>query len=472
MNNDRAASRCDALRPLAYAGGALGAVIVPVVLWILDLPLILYSWGRYYQVFELFGLCGALWLGAVAFVEWRRLNGTFLDRLVLVGLPLAVCLHYLSFVADYSARSGDYLCYEAAAKAILDGANPYGKCYFYPPLAAQVMAALFRLGQAATLAVRRPVEDMHIWYVIFYVYQCAQFYLIALAYLLCCRVARRMGAQAHWASLTVAALLLFNNALVRTIRHNQVNLWVLDLELLALLLVVERPWLGGLAVALAGHIKVYPLLLLGPWALTRRWRAALGAVAGAAAIILAQLATGQGLALWMQYLTSPMYDPKAIVFRNNSLQSILYNSVRSLRYVIGRDLTDSPLVTALSIAATAAVVAWFAWRFWRREQSMGDRASGIETLCPLYGHMVDAMALALIISPSVWVHQYVLSLPVALWAAVRRWRDRPLWVLLGIGLMLAAPVFDVFPLSYHRIVGLVILLVLTAPDRGGERVNG
>ncbi len=184
----------DALRPLAYAAGALLAVIVPVVLWVLDLPLILYSWGRYYQVFELFGFCGAIWLGALALVEWRRLNGTFLDRLVLVGLPLAVCLHYLSFVADYSARSGDYLCYEAAAKAVLEGANPYGKCYFYPPLVAQVMAALFRLGQAVTLAARRPVEDMHIWYVIFYVYQCAQFYLIALAYLLGYRVARRMGA--------------------------------------------------------------------------------------------------------------------------------------------------------------------------------------------------------------------------------------------------------------------------------------
>jgi hypothetical protein len=83
----------------------------------------------------------------------------------------------------------------------------------------------------------------------------------------------------------------------------------------------------------------------------------------------------------------------------------------------------------------------------------------------LYGHAVDALALALLVSPTVWEHHYVLALPLVLWAAAKRGRDRPWPVAIGAFLMLAVPTFDLFPLSYHRIVGLVLLLILTSPGK-------
>ena len=76
---------------------------------------------------------------------------------------------------------------------------------------------------------------------------------------------------------------------------------------------------------------------------------------------------------------------------------------------------------------------------------------------------MDAVALTLLISPLVWENHYVLAVPLALWAVATRWRDRPWQIGIGVFLMFALPTFDVFPLSYHRIVGLLMLLQLTSP---------
>jgi hypothetical protein len=69
------------------------------------------------------------------------------------------------------------------------------------------------------------------------------------------------------------------------------------------------------------------------------------------------------------------------------------------------------------------------------------------------------------VSPSVWEHHYVLALPLALWAVALRGRDRPGLVALGIFLMLCMPTFDLYPLSLHRLAGMLMLLGLTPPRR-------
>jgi hypothetical protein len=52
---------------------------------------------------------------------------------------------------------------------------------------------------------------------------------------------------------------------------------------------------------------------------------------------------------------------------------------------------------------------------------------------------------------------HALALPLAIWAAATRGRDLP------------PPTVDVFPFSYHRIVGLRVLLWATAPGRAAQK---
>ena len=52
----------------------------------------------------------------------------------------------------------------------------------------------------------------------------------------------------------------------------EVNLWMLDLVLLAILLLPKYPIIAGTAVALGAHLKLFSLVLLPVWLLLKQWR--------------------------------------------------------------------------------------------------------------------------------------------------------------------------------------------------------
>ena len=121
-------------------------------------------------------------------------------------------------------------------------------------------------------------------------------------------------------------------------------------------------------------------------------------------------------------------------------------------------------------AMNLLIVAWFIVRVVKREKAYSElvkasnpsRSSWNETYRS-YGGAIDAIALGLMVSPSVWEHHYVLAIPIALWAIVLRRHDR-LWLTgIGVFLIFCLPTFDVFPLSHHRMMGLLILIYLTSP---------
>jgi hypothetical protein len=76
---------------------------------------------------------------------------------------------------------------------------------------------------------------------------------------------------------------------------------------------------------------------------------------------------------------------------------------------------------------------------------------------------MDALALGLMTSPVVWEHHYVLAIPLVIWAFATQGMARPWQVGIGAFLIFAIPTFDVFPLSYHRILGLLFLVHITWP---------
>jgi hypothetical protein len=448
-------------RALLYGVITLLAVVIPLVLAELRPASVGISYAQGTLPFELLGLTGGAALAAIALLEARRLRPHGPREWIGFAVPFLLALHFLTLVSEYAERRFDYDCYEYAGRALLAGDSPYrvGLIYLYPPLTAQVFAHAHTAVAAASAWLGASAERDLVWDRVFYLYQCAQILLVMAAYLLCLRFARSAGILGWWLPLLVGALVLFDNAVFRTLRHGQVNLWLLDLVLAAMLFARSRPAGAGAALAIAGHLKLYPLVALLPLAASGRRRAAACAVAGLLALWLVSTGFGSDLGLWREYVGLLRDDfPGEVAFRNNSLHSLLYNLDVLWLHGSGR----GPLVFAGARAGAALAGLWYLARLVRRERIRRAEAASLEPR-HFAGHVADALAFALLVSPSVWEHHFVMALPLAIHAVATRGRERPGAVAACILAMLAMPTFDVFPLGHHRLAGMLGLLLLTAP---------
>jgi hypothetical protein len=208
-------------------------------------------------------------------------------------------------------------------------------------------------------------------------------------------------------------------------------------------------------------VKLYPLIVAFPMALRRRWRALLWSAGWLALIALALADFGRDFTLWRQFLEFARQDfPGEIALRNTSPHAIAHNATRLLGGV-------PRAVTPMAVVAAAGFAAWYLARAVSRERALrAARTAGSALESRAFAvHGADALAFSLLVSPSVWEHHYVLAIPLALHAVALRRRERPGLVALGIFLMLGMPTFDLFPLSLHRLAGMLLLLALTPSRR-------
>ncbi len=471
-------------RTIILAGiTGIGVIFLPLLLMRLNLPFIrtFDDPGSPLPLFQLFTFCASVGLIALATVEIRKYKTTEnLDWLPIV-LMMLIGFHYLTQLRLYSAKSWDYMCYENAARAIVSNHNPYQDCYLYWPMMAQTLALTYKfialasawlVGNVSTNA--SGAQSVTDWNLVFYFYECLQFFLLILAYFLCYWFSLANGLKRQPAAVVVSILFVFNNALASTLKYNQVNLWVLNLSLLAILLVDRYPLLAGLAVALGGHLKLYPFILLAPWTLTKQWRALTSALISMGIIVLFQTQGGQTWTIWQHFFDfARTYSRDGFFFRDSSLDGIVHNSFQFATILThGRISLDLATINQIANGAIMLVFGWFAVRFVRRQKiyatichanNLAD--AKIEAARNLgFSHAMDALILALIVSPIVWEHHYVLALPIVLWAVAHYGNHYPWQIGASAFLMWVLPTFDVFPLSYHRVMGLVILLYVTAPD--------
>jgi hypothetical protein len=462
-----------AARALLYAVIVTAAVALPLLLWPFDSPLVGDTYGREYRPFELLGLTGSVAIVAIAGLELRRRPRRSLADVLPVVVAALVGFVFLGFVVEYSRRSWDYRCYESAARALVTGADPYDRtAYLYPPLLAQLLARAHGLAAwiQAGAGVAGDAED-GAWFVVFYLYQCLQLLAVNLVFLLLYRFARRLEVPPLPAAFLAAALVLCDDPVLRTLRHNQINFYLVDLILLAILVMGSRPFLSGLLVALGAHLKLYPALVALPMLIVRGWTALLGVAVGVSGIVLLQTGLGTDFHLWERFGALAGSFPRSRTFRDNSLHSVVSNVTRfGLQPAGVAEARVQAIASVLALAVSLAVLVWFAARFFRRESAFrrlesgpGESAARDLAFRRFSGHVVDSVALMLLLSPMVWEHHYVLALPLAVWAVATRGAEKPWPTGAALLLMFAVPTFDVFPLSYHRIAGLLMLVALTPP---------
>lgn len=433
------------------------AVCLPLLFLSLDLPIMPLITTTSERLFTVFGFCMWCVLFVAACRELKAHPGVSLEKGFLILLPIFVSFFFLVLIVEYAGKSFDYEVYEYAYQAVALGKNPYkGSFYFYPPLPAQGMAYLYSIGKR----LLDPALDSHLF--VFYMHQCIQFFLCNLAYQLSSRLAARLNFPDLQNKFIVTGLFLFNFPLVRMLHLNQINLYILNTTLIALLALSRFPFLSGTAIMLGGLIKLYPLIMGAPLLVMKKWRALLGAFVSGFVIVLLQTNFGRDFRLWTQFLrffvSFPTDRESSEWIRNTTFLSL----ARNLSRFTG--LSES-VITPFYIISTLAVIIWIALRFYRREKTYRTLPSGEGTeTYRNFGHLLDFASLALLVTPSAWDHHYVIAIPLALWAIALRGKDKPGWVGFATVCIFVLPPFDIFPFSYLRMFGVIALLVLTSPN--------
>ena len=456
------------LRTVALYGTLVPILILfPIVLWKLDLPFISSTSGSRYRVFEIFAFCISLTVVVIAATRLRKTaSGSFAVNLPTVLFALLAC-YFAAQVTEFRPQSSDWLSYERAARAIIDGKNPYLETgYLYPPLTALALASMYQMTVWVSGLLHIAASSEFAWQGVFYLYQCLQFFLVIGAIVLCFRFAKTLGAPDTTAAVLISLLFVFNTPLLRTLHFHQVNLWLFDLIMLAVLF-VNAPVLSGLALAVATHGKLYAAIVLLPFMLMKRFGVVLSALIGIAIIVALQTAWGTSTKLWQQYLDLAAGFPAGTTFRDNGLHSILYNTLAFVNRIVNVEHdTFAQAVRILTLSAAISVVLYFGRRYYKRERSFAVRSTTDEAwaaMCRLYGNVFDAIAMVLIISPLVWEHHYILTIPLIIWVILTQGKQKPWRVGVAAFLICAIPIFDVYPFSYHRIAGLLLLLSASPP---------
>jgi hypothetical protein len=421
--------------------------------------------------YTLFGFFGTLFVLAFAWYFMR--TGSAQHDGMFWLLFTVVILFNLGLVTEFSARTYDFKCYEDAAKKYLASINPYDGCFVYPPLVLQCFAWVYQT--VAALASRfapSMAEPRFIGSMVFYLYQCSQFFLVMALFFLLYRLSLRLGLNARTSVLLVAILLVVDNPLLRTIRFNQINLWILDGIILGILFLPRHAVLSGIILALVTALKLYPVTLFVPLLARRNWKAVIGGLVGGASVFLVSAVAAGDWGLWGQFFRV-IHDVQSWTtpFRDNSLRGLFSNTVGLMPGTISASAFW--MGEAIYLISIPVVLAWFLIRFSRREKwgrLQADDVSPGSTDIRMIGHLIDMCALGLLVSPLVWEHHYLLALPVILWAFLAS-GSRQLLAVLGAFLILAIPTFDIFPFSYHRLAGLALLLIASKPGETPRTPN-
>jgi hypothetical protein len=361
------------------------------------------------------------------------------ERAVVILCYAGLALLYLNIMRERTYY-GDFDNYFSAALNLRSG-EPLPQRYLYPPLWASVLAPMTTFGEEWTLAFA---------------------WLMNLVSTLVCfvllrRVLERYGFSPRLALAVTVAFGVVNVPILRTLSYAQINMHVLAGILCALYAYPRHRMVSAIALALAVHLKISPVVLALPflWAWDVRWAAAFAVSLIGIAMIPA---AAYGLDPYAQVLNNLAHIEQAngLTFRDSSIDSFVRATGRASE--IDLELLIWPLKLALVVACltVAAIHA-------RARAFIGSHADA--TI--VHSAMPGMLVLMVMASPLVWEHHPVfLALSYLAVATVLKPTD---WPLFGLAYFLEflMPTFDFFPWSYGRLLSPLLLLVL-AWRRGAD----
>ncbi|MDT8390800.1 MAG: glycosyltransferase family 87 protein [Lentisphaeria bacterium] len=379
------------------------------------------AWGN-------LGLLTIVLLGYVALGKLTREN--LPGFLVFLGLSLL----YLSFAREH-VHYGDIHDYIDAARAVATGA-PLPPRYVYPPLWAAVLARVWRSGGD-------PAVKLSCFFT-------NQFFLIW-TIPLCIMLIRRLTQTPLSAAIITGGILAVNVPVIRNIVYVQINFSVLFLVLSAALCSRKKPLVSAALMALAIHLKLFPVLFLPAFIIPWRKRGffAFGVwMAGGAGILMYV----DGIRYFQDFVHNlSSWSPNP--FRSSSITGFVANSLSFA------GMPGAAIIAKLLTLPFIALMCAAGWRLWQAHAS--DDTTDRDPL--LVKRLGLLMFLFPLLSPTVWPHHLIfLILPAAtLLVHVRTRREATLF-LCAFAAVFFMPVFDWYPWSYARLAGWLTLLVMYA----------
>jgi hypothetical protein len=241
----------------------------------------------------------------------------------------------------------------------------------------------------------------------------------------------------------------------------QVNFHVMNFILLSILLYRVRPSLSALMLVLAIHFKASPAVLVLAFLLEFNWKWLLWFALNMILVGAFPVAFHGG-SPYVDFINNflSLNAPRALSLHDNSFDSAIGMGLSYFR-------ADFAVVRALVLLAKAvtAIVVIFLSIHARGFSSTGEGKGDLfDSMIPLFVGMT-------LLSPLVWEH-HALFLTLPFLYLLKKLETPAEWTLYGAVYLLVflVPIFDYFPWSYGRLVGMLILLGLTwqLRDRTGN----
>ncbi|HNX35833.1 MAG TPA: glycosyltransferase family 87 protein [Kiritimatiellia bacterium] len=373
---------------------------------------------------------------------------------VAIACSFVLLLLYVNFLREriHYADVDDYV---KAAFNLRDG-TPFHVRYIYPPLLATLCQPFLPLGAHGVAALFWSANLVS---------------LVAFFWLLCAAL-ERYGFGRRLAEGLAFLFLVVNVPVLRTLGYVQINLHVLNLILLAFLLFPRHRIVSALALALAVHLKVSPLLLAVPFICVRdkRWITAfLAGLVGLAGLT----SVFYGWAPFASFLAnaSHIYAANGICFRENSIDSL----IRGAGVLAGTD--TGALVPYVKVPFLVFFLGCAGYTMRRVTYvERADAGAGVLNGLPAWS------AVMVLASPLIWEHHLVF-LAIPFFAVAKKMRMPSEWVAYSLAYLLTflLPTFDFYPWSFGRLFSAAVLMVLMvrscrAADaewvaRAGQRVD-
>lgn len=431
-------------RPLTAALAVYGALslaglaqLAVVWIWRPNLLLELLGGDRMVGRFPVLIAFAITWLTLGSLLTAARMRWLNRDNAVFAFAFASVVLVHVNIFSE-RVWFGDYRTYVQAAANLVTG-NPLPERYLYPPAWATFLSVFYRIGgrNLATFVcyLLNPLS-----------FVC--FFPLMVAML------RRFNCSLSAASLLTAAAMLLNVPILRNMAYLQVNLILTNLVLLGVLAYPKHRIASALALCLGVNLKLFPLILIPLFLWRRDWRWILAFGLGCAAVVCATVLP-YGISPYRQFVLH-LHGWRDIAPRAASIDSFVILSARAA------GASDAPArALSLLLKATLALLALgAAVRAIRTRAFTIDGDDGAEGI--LCGTM-PLLFFYVIASPTVWVHHLVMLIPAA--AATLLLLKTPSHAVIfgaAYALTFLVPTFDMYPWSFLRLAGWILLLTLTA----------
>ena len=424
---------------------AIGTVLILLFMYFTrDGKLIEEGPGSFFPLTLMIIALAWLGIGAISFIYNNFVTKGKLKLTILIVFSLIFAFYLNNTRESHLAPWGDFGYYYKAAEKIHNNVSisiyyenaekTSNSGYIYPPFLAIILSPLGVLGLGSAYALFKTFNVLLI---------CIGFILLY-KFLLDCKFPSE-----------IALGLVLINALInvpadRTVIYGQVNFLILDLVLAAFLLYKKdsmiRIVFASLFLAIAAHLKLIPVLLIIPFIFIKDFKFIIIFIMWSL-LIFASTLNITGFQVYGDFLEM------AKIITGGSLRDTSFESFfkYSIRFFTGE---MPPSVTVRNLAFIGKLVVLILGGTALFKSYLRDKDNLFT-----FSYFV-ILFVSIFLSPRVWPHIYIMTTPlIFLSLAYLPAKKIILWIIVYTSFFLI-PVFDIYPLSYHRLLCFIIFLCM------------